>query len=138
MMIATQIGYPVALKIDSPDISHKSDVNGVALNIMNAAGVRDIYNSIIESVSVLAPKAHINGITVQKMARSKRGRELYIGLVTDEPFGPMIAFGAGGMMIELLNDRTMELPPLNQYLAHRLIERSRVADFRGVAWSKCG
>ncbi len=131
MMIATQLGYPVALKIDSPDISHKSDVNGVALNIMNAAGVRDIYNSIIESVSILAPKARINGVTVQKMARSKRGRELYIGLVTDEPFGPMIAFGAGGTMIELLNDRTMELPPLNQYLAHRLIERSRVAETLG-------
>jgi acetyltransferase len=131
MMIATQLGYPVALKIDSPDISHKSDVNGVALNIMNAAGVRDVYNSIIESVSVLAPKARINGVTVQKMARSKRGRELYIGLVTDEPFGPMIAFGAGGTMIELLNDRTMELPPLNQYLAHRLIERSRVAETLG-------
>jgi len=80
---------------------------------------------------VLAPKAHINGVTVQKMARSKRGRELYIGLVTDEPFGPVIAFGAGGTMIELLNDRTMELPPLNQYLAHRLIERSRVAETLG-------
>ena len=131
MMIATQLGYPVALKIDSPDISHKSDVNGVALNIMNAAGVRDVYNSIIESVSVLAPKARINGVTVQKMARSKRGRELYIGLVTDKPFGPMIAFGAGGTMIELLNDRTMELPPLNQYLAHRMIERSRVAETLG-------
>lgn len=131
MMIATQLGYPVALKIDSPDISHKSDVNGVALNIMNAAGVRDVFNGIIESLSVLAPKARINGVTVQKMARSKRGRELYIGLVTDDPFGPMIAFGAGGTMIELLNDRTMELPPLNQYLARRLIERSRVAETLG-------
>ena len=131
MMIATQLGYPVALKIDSPDISHKSDVNGVALNIMNAAGVRDVYNNINETVSILAPKAHINGVTVQKMARNKRARELYIGLVNDEPFGPMIAFGAGGTMIELFNDRTMELPPLNQYLAHRMIDRARIAETLG-------
>ena len=131
MMIATQLGYPVALKIDSPDISHKSDVDGVALNVMNAVGVRDVYNGIIQSVGKLAPNARINGVTVQRMARSKRGRELYIGLVTDQPFGPVLAFGAGGTMIELLDDRTMELPPLNQFLAHRMIERSRVAETLG-------
>ena len=131
MMIATQLGFPVALKIDSPDISHKSDVNGVALNVMNAVGVRDTYNSIIEAVTRLQPGARINGITVQNMARNNRGRELYIGLVTDDPFGPVIAFGAGGTMIELFNDRAMELPPLNQFLAHRLIERSRVSETLG-------
>ena len=131
MMIANQLGYPVALKIDSPDISHKSDVNGVALNIMSAMGVRDVYNSMIESVSKLAPHAKINGLTVQNMAANKRGRELYIGLVTDDPFGPVIAFGAGGTMIELLNDRSMELPPLNQYLARHLIEGARVSETLG-------
>ena len=126
MMIATQLGYPVALKIDSPDISHKSDVNGVALNVMNAVGVRDVYNTMIQAVSKLQPDARINGVTIQKMASNKRGRELYIGLVTDDPFGPVIAFGAGGTMIELINDRAMGLPPFNQFLARRLIERSRV------------
>jgi acetyltransferase len=126
MMIATQLGYPVALKIDSPDISHKSDVNGVALNVMNAVGVRDVYNTMIQAVSKLQPNARINGVTIQKMASNKRGRELYIGLVTDDPFGPVIAFGAGGTMIELINDRAMGLPPFNQFLARRLIERSRV------------
>ena len=131
MMIATQLGYPVALKIDSPDISHKSDVNGVALNVMNATAVRDIYNSMIEAVGRLQPGARINGVTIQKMASAKRGRELYIGLKTDDPFGPVIAFGAGGTMIELINDRAMELPPLNQFLARRLIERSRVAETLG-------
>jgi acetyltransferase len=128
MMIAAQLGFPVALKIDSPDISHKSDVNGVALNIMNAVGVRDIYNDMTQSVSKQLPNARINGVTIQKMARHKRGREIYIGLVTDEPFGPVIAFGAGGTMIELIDDRAMELPPLNQFLARRLIDRSRVAE----------
>lgn len=131
MMIATQLGYPVALKIDSPDISHKSDVNGVALNIMNATAVRDVFNSMIETVGRLQPGARINGVTIQKMASAKRGRELYIGLKTDDPFGPVIAFGAGGTMIELINDRAMELPPLNQFLARRLIERSRVSDTLG-------
>lgn len=131
MMIATQLGYPVALKIDSPDISHKSDVNGVALGLMNAVAVRDTFNNISQSVKRLRPDARINGITVQRMAPTRRGRELCIGLVTDVPFGPVITFGAGGTMIELINDRAMELPPLNHFLAHRLINRARVADTLG-------
>ena len=137
MMIATQLGFPVALKIDSPDISHKSDVEGVALNIVNGAAARDAYHDMIERVTRLAPDAHINGVTVQKMARARRGREVHVGLVTDDPFGPIIVFGAGGTMIELLDDRAMELPPLNQFLARRLIERARVAEtlreWRGAA-----
>ncbi|MFD1892430.1 GNAT family N-acetyltransferase [Ottowia beijingensis] len=128
MMIATQIGFPVALKIDSPDITHKSDVGGVALNVMNATAVRDIWQDMMDAVRAKQPEARINGVTVQAMARKKRGRELYIGVVTDDPFGPVIAFGAGGTMIELMNDHAMELPPLNQFLARRLIERSRVHD----------
>jgi len=131
MMIATQLGYPVALKIDSPDISHKSDVDGVALNVMNAVGVRDTYNDMVQLVARQMPDARIHGVTVQNMARHKRGREVCIGLVTDEPFGPVIAFGAGGTMIELINDRAMELPPLNQFLARQLIDRSRVSETLG-------
>ena len=131
MMIATQLGYPVALKIDSPDIAHKSDVDGVALNIANATQVRDTFNDMMQSVARARPDAHINGVTIQKMAPTRRGREICIGLVTDDPFGPVITFGAGGTMIELINDRAMELPPLNQFLAHRLIERSRVAETLG-------
>jgi acetyltransferase len=137
MMIATQLGFPVALKIDSPDIVHKSDVQGVALNIMNGAGVRDTHQDMMERVGRLRPDARINGVTVQKMARARRGREVCIGLVTDDPFGPVIVFGAGGTMIELIRDRAMELPPLNTFLARRLIERSRVAEtlaeWRGAA-----
>jgi acetyltransferase len=131
MMIATQLGFPVALKIDSPDISHKSDVQGVALNVVNAVGVRDTFLEMIQTVARLQPTALINGVTVQNMSNQKRGREVCIGLVTDDPFGPVIAFGAGGTMIELINDRTMELPPLNQFLARRLIERSRVSETLG-------
>lgn len=131
IMIATQLGFPVALKIDSPDISHKSDVQGVALNVLGAVGVRDAYLEMMQAVARLQPGARINGVTIQNMASKKRGREIYIGLVTDDPFGPVIAFGAGGTMIELMNDRAMELPPLNQFLARSLIDRSRVAETLG-------
>ena len=131
IMIATQLGYPVALKIDSSDITHKSDVQGVVLNVLNAVGVRDAYTEMLQAVAKLQPEARINGVTIQNMSSMKRGREIYIGLVTDDPFGPVIAFGAGGTMIELINDRAMELPPLNQFLARSLIDRSRVAETLG-------
>ena len=131
IMIAAQLGFPVALKIDSPDISHKSDVQGVALNVHNAVGVRDTYNQMVQTVARLQPDARINGVTIQNMSTQHRGREVCIGMVTDDPFGPVITFGAGGTMIELINDRAMELPPLNQYLARRLIERTRVAETLG-------
>ena len=135
MLIASQLGYPVALKIDSPDISHKSDVQGVVLDVHSAAQVRDRYNDMMEAVRRALPQARINGITVQPMAGRDRGhgkvREVYVGLSTDEPFGPVITFGAGGTMVELINDRAIELPPLNQFLAKRLIERSRVSELLG-------
>jgi len=131
ILIASQLGYPVALKIDSPDVSHKSDVQGVVLDVLNATSVRDIYNDMIATVRRLRPQARINGVTIQKMSGKKRGRELYIGMVTDQPFGPVITFGAGGTMIELIDDRAVELPPLNQFLSQRLIQRVRSAQTLG-------
>jgi acetyltransferase len=137
MMLATQIGFPVALKIDSPDIAHKSDVQGVALNIQSGAAARDTFNEMVARVKRLQPQARVNGVTVQKMARAQHGRggrEVCVGLVTDEAFGPAIVFGAGGTMIELIADRAMELPPLNQFLSRRLIERARVAETLQRGW----
>jgi acetyltransferase len=131
MLIASQLGYPVALKIDSPDITHKSDVQGVLLNVLNAAAVRDGYCDMMATVRRLEPNARINGVTIQKMAGKRNGRELYIGVVTDHLFGPAISFGAGGTMIELINDRAVELPPLNQFLARRLVARVRSAGTLG-------
>ena len=131
MLIAAQLGYPVALKIDSPDISHKSDVQGVVLNVLSAAQVRDVYNDMLAAVKKVQPGARINGVTIQPMSGLRHGREIYIGLTTDDPFGPVITFGAGGTMIELIADRAMELPPLNQFLARRLIERTRVSAMLG-------
>ncbi|NEX63272.1 bifunctional acetate--CoA ligase family protein/GNAT family N-acetyltransferase [Noviherbaspirillum galbum] len=132
ILVANQLGYPVALKIDSPDITHKSDVQGVALNLQNASAVRDTWQDMMATVKRLRPDARINGVTIQNMSGKPQGRELYIGVSTDEPFGPVISFGAGGTMIELIADRAIELPPLNQFLAQRLIERARAADTLGV------
>jgi acetyltransferase len=131
MLISSQLGYPVALKIDSPDISHKSDVQGVVLNLMSATQVRDNFIDMLARVKRVRPDARLNGVTIQPMSGKSRGREIYIGLSTDEPFGPVITFGAGGTMIELIADRAMELPPLNQFLARRLIERARVSETLG-------
>jgi len=131
MLIAAQQGFPVALKIDSPDISHKSDVQGVVLNVHTTAQVRDRYAEMLEVVKRAQPAARINGITVQPMAGHHKGREVFVGMSTDEAFGPVITFGAGGTMIELIADRAMELPPLNQFLASRLIERARVHEWLG-------
>jgi acetyltransferase len=137
MLIASQLGYPVALKIDSPDISHKSDVQGVVLDVQSAAQVRDRFNDMMDTVRRALPAARINGVTVQPMAGRPgrgslgKGREVYVGLSTDDPFGPVITFGAGGTMVELINDRAIELPPLNQFLARQLIERSRVHEALG-------
>jgi len=137
MLIASQLGYPVALKIDSPDITHKSDVQGVMLNVHNATQVRDRYHEMLQAVTLAQPGARIHGVTVQPMAArpagTGRGREVLVGLTTDEAFGPVITFGAGGTMVELIADRAMELPPLNQFLAQRLIARARVAEMLG-AW----
>lgn len=133
MLVANQLGYPVALKVDSVDIPHKSDVQGVVLNVANAAGVRDGWQNMMARVTKLRPDAKINGVTVQNMSGKPEGREIFIGVSTDELFGPVISFGAGGVMIELIADRAIELPPLNQFLAHRLIERVRCAEMLG-AW----
>ena len=131
ILVANQLGYPVALKIDSPDITHKSDVHGVALNLQNAAAVRDTWQDMMATVTRLRPDARINGVTIQNMSGKPQGRELYIGVTTDEPFGPVISFGAGGTMIELIADRAIELPPLNQFLAQRLVDRARCAETLG-------
>jgi len=136
LLIAAQVGYPVALKVSSPDVAHKSDVGGVALNVRNAAEVRARYAEIALAVKAAQPDAAIEGITIQEMSAKRNGRELYIGVARDPLFGPVISFGAGGTMVELISDRAIEFPPLNRFLARRLIERTRVyatlGEFRGL------
>lgn len=136
-LIAQQLGYPVVLKVSSPDIAHKSDVDGVMLDIRGARQLQSAWAVLVDGVHQRAPKARIEGIGVEPMISSRHGRELYIGVVNDTLFGPVILFGAGGRTVEVFADKAMELPPLNRFLARRLIERSRASrmlgEWRGAA-----
>lgn len=121
------IGYPVALKILSPDISHKSDVGGVALDLDNAEELREAAGAMLRRVRRHVPAARIDGFTVQTMARRPRAQELIVGVATDALFGPVILFGHGGTAVEVIADRAVALPPLNEPLAKELVSRTRVA-----------
>lgn len=131
LVAAESVGFPVAMKISSPQISHKSDVGGVRINILNAPDVRTTFKALVEEAQRLRPDAEIKGVTVEPMAGSGNSRELMVGAKTDHVFGPVIAFGAGGTMAEILSDSSVALPPLNRVLAQRLIARTRVAKMLG-------
>jgi acetyltransferase len=123
---AEALGYPVALKILSPDISHKSDVGGVALDLADAPSVRSAANRMLECCRVKRPQARIAGFTVQPMIRRPFARELIVGSTVDPTFGPVVLFGKGGVDVEVLPDKAVGLPPLNTALAAELISRTRV------------
>lgn len=124
---AEQIGFPVALKILSPDISHKSDVGGVALDLESSEAVQQAATRMLERIAKIRPEARLEGFTVQSMARRPEGRELIVGVASDAVFGPVILFGQGGVAVEVLADRAIALPPLNPVLARDLVSRTRVA-----------
>ncbi|MEZ5657032.1 MAG: acetate--CoA ligase family protein [Burkholderiaceae bacterium] len=127
LVAAETVGYPVAIKIRSPQILHKSDVGGVRLGIPSAVDVKRAFDEVTESAAAARPQAEIRGVTVEAMARLENGRELVVGVSRDPIFGPAIMFGAGGTMVELLRDSAVSLPPLNAVLANRLIDQTRVA-----------
>lgn len=124
---AEQLGFPVALKILSATITHKSDVGGVALNLEDAAAVHDSAAAMLRRVAQLQPDAVIDGFTVQPMVRRPRALELIVGASVDALFGPTLLFGAGGTSVEVVADRAVALPPLNAPLAQHLISRTRIA-----------
>jgi len=123
---AQRMGFPVALKVHSDQISHKSDVGGVVLDLESAEAVHDAAEGILGRVAELFPEARGPGFTVQKMARMKGAQELIIGATTDPIFGPVLLFGQGGTAVEVIADRAVALPPLNMSLARELIRRTRV------------
>ncbi|MEW8104167.1 MAG: bifunctional acetate--CoA ligase family protein/GNAT family N-acetyltransferase [Candidatus Thiodiazotropha endolucinida] len=127
LILAESIGFPVAMKIYSPDISHKSDAGGIRLNISNAQVVRSTYRDLIEQVRETRPEANVEGVTVEQMYQSPNGRELLIGIVRDPVFGPVISFGSGGTTVEVMGDSAIALPPLNRSLASDLIDRTKAA-----------
>jgi acetyltransferase len=124
---AGRCGYPVALKILSPDISHKSDVGGVALGLRDEAAVRQAAARMLERVRAAQPQARLTGFTVQAMVQRPNAVELIVGASVDPSFGPVLLFGQGGTAVEVLADRAIGLPPLNRVLAADLISRTRVA-----------
>jgi len=122
---AVEMGFPVVMKIQSPDISHKSDMGGVRPLLRNEDDVLQAFHQIMEDAKAYKPDAHILGVTVQTQIR-KADVELIIGSKKDPDFGPLILFGLGGVLTEVLKDYAVDLPPLNMLLARRLIERTRV------------
>jgi acetyltransferase len=131
LLLAEQIGFPIAMKIDSPDILHKSEVGGVRLNITNAPAARNAYHDIIETVKKRHPTARINGLSIEPFLARPNGRELMIGVSRDPIFGPIITFGAGGTEVEVFSDRAVALPPLNRFLARDLIQSTRASKLLG-------
>ena len=127
LLLAEQIGFPIAMKVDSPDLRHKSDAGGVRLNIVNAPAVRNAYHDIIDTVQKRHPNAKINGVSIEPFLHRPNGRELMIGVFRDPIFGPVITFGAGGFDVEIFSDRSVALPPLNNFLAHDLIDSTRAS-----------
>ena len=132
LVAAELMGFPVALKINSPDISHKSDVGGIRLNIGSAHAIRSTYHELMEEVSNKFPDATIEGVTVEQMYTPAHGRELLVGVIRDPVFGPAITFGAGGVQVEVLRDRSIAMPPLNKFLAEKMIKQTRIAKLLGT------
>jgi acetyltransferase len=124
---ASEIGYPVALKILSPDISHKSDVGGVCLNLRNDGELERAASDMLARVRAARPNARITGFTVQAMASRPFAQELIVGASIDPVFGPVLLFGQGGTAVEVVADRAVALPPLNRVLANDIISRTRVS-----------
>ncbi len=121
--IAERIGYPVALKIYSPSIVHKSDMGGIQLNLTNAEAVEDAYDLMMLKIKKRAPAAHIEGIYVEEMI--PRGLEVILGMNRDPQFGPMLMFGLGGIFVEVLKDVTFHLAPITESEAVQMLKSTR-------------
>ena len=120
-------GTPVVLKIQSPDIVHKSEVGGVRLNLASENAVRQAATEILARARAAKPDARISGVTVFPMIVRPKARELIVGVADDPTFGPVIAFGQGGTAVEVISDKALALPPLDLALARSLIARTRVS-----------
>jgi acetyltransferase len=121
--IADRIGYPVAMKIVSPDILHKSDMGGVKLNLANRFAVRDGYDLMMLRIKEKMPEARLEGVYVEKMCT--KGREVIIGMTRDPQFGPMLMFGLGGIFVEVMKDVTFHLAPITTEEALQMLEGTR-------------
>jgi acetyltransferase len=121
--VATMVGFPVAMKIVSPEILHKSDFGGVKLNLASPEQVRDAYDLMMLRIAQKAPKARLDGVYVEKMCA--RGREVILGMTRDPQFGPMLMFGLGGIFVEVMKDVTFHLAPLTEEEATQMLMGTR-------------
>lgn len=132
---AGKIGYPVVLKLSSPDITHKTEVGGVELNLTSDDEVRNAFERIVQRARAEYPQARIDGVTVQPMIASVNALEVIVGMKRDATFGAVLLVGTGGVAAEVFQDRILELPPLNERLARRMLESLRswplLRGFRG-------
>jgi acetyltransferase len=124
--VAGEFGAPVALKIHSPDIMHKSDVGGVALDLKDAAAVQNAAGKMLARIAAAVPSARLEGFLVQEMVVRPGAYELIAGMTVDRQFGPVILFGHGGIATEIIADRALALPPLNLRLAQDLMAQTRI------------
>jgi acetyltransferase len=124
--VAAELGYPVVLKLNSETITHKSDVGGVRLDLANGKEVRRAYRTMEKAVGKQYGPQHFQGVTVQPMVPLQDGYELIIGCTPDPQFGPVLLFGAGGVLVEVFKDRALSLPPLNTTLARLMMERTKI------------
>ncbi len=131
MLMAQQMGFPVAMKINSPDITHKSDVHGVRLGLSSGQAVRSAFGEMLTEVKRKRPDATLDGVVIEPMVSRPHAREVLLGMTSDPVLGPVIVFGAGGVDVEAFQDRAVTLPPLNRFLARDLINRTRVATLLG-------
>lgn len=131
LVAAESMDYPVAMKINSKTITHKTDVGGIRLNIGNAQSIRSTYQELLAEVNSKLGDAVIDGVTIEPMYTPRHGRELFVGVIRDPVFGPVITFGAGGVQVEVLRDRAVALPPLNTMLAKKMISQTHVAKLLG-------
>lgn len=125
--MAQALGFPVALKIVSPDVTHKSDVGGVALDLASADEVRAAAAAMQDALRAHRPEARLTGFSVQRMVRRAGAFELIVGAACDPVFGPVLLFGQGGTAVERIGDRAVGLPPLNPVLAGELVKRTRIS-----------
>lgn len=124
-LLASQIGYPVVVKVLSPQITHKTESGGVALDLNSEAEVRNAFERVVKAAKERNPTAEIQGVTVQKMVKN-HGYEVMLGAKKDKIFGPVVLFGVGGIAAELYKDYAIGLPPLNQTLIRRLIGETKI------------
>ena len=123
---AASFGAPVAVKINSAAIAHKADAGGVRLNVSGDSAVAEAYEAVLAAVRARYPAGPLDGASVEPMHAPRNGREVMLGIVRDPVFGPVLSFGAGGSMVEVIRDCSTGLPPLNDFLARDMLERARV------------